>query len=179
MMFNLNFDLDGVIADIVMAVMKIRNTYIDYESLTEYHHPLMHKVWDMLDTPLLYEVMEIYPGAGELLRELKTSGYNITVATNRPESARLLTKQFLSAHNIPFDSLLFMADKSKSGPHLLVEDNIDNAIKYAIEVGPALLIDHPWNRAAPKTISLIAHPLIRCHNWDEVRQAVRSLHSAY
>jgi uncharacterized HAD superfamily protein len=118
-------------------------------------------------------------GAPEGMRLLKERGYTIVIVTARPQwqYKRLYadTLQWLAAHDVPFDHILFGKDKVEAvfqhlrpaWPVAFIEDHPRNALALAEASIPVLLLDNPRNR------DVKAHEAIkRVMNWKEILEAL-------
>jgi uncharacterized HAD superfamily protein len=122
------------------------------------------------------------PGALEALGEWVREGYVVDVVTGRPPSTEPVSRAWLERHDVPFESLTFLA--KYSNPHaeedlrrakplsalaageycLAVEDSRDMAHFLAAELGlDVALLDRPWNRDGEKALP---DSVVRCSGWD-------------
>lgn len=89
-------------------------------------------------------------GASEAVNKIKNLGHTIHIITDRkfgsdPVNSEIATKEWLSEHNIPYDTLTFSADKTCVATHLFVEDKLENYDALVAAGVEAYLIDRPWN----------------------------------
>lgn len=95
----------------------------------------------------------IHDGAADAIASIKAAGHTIHIITDRqfgssPEASRRATREWLSEHNIEYDTLTFSADKTVVPTDMMVEDKIQN-YDHLTEAGTlAFLINRPWNMPA-------------------------------
>jgi len=90
----------------------------------------------------------IYPDAGEFLQTLKSTGFQVIIASHRDVKALEPTFRWLQKHNLSFDSLHLSYDKTQlfSDCHLCVDDSPE-VLKVANEKGLlATGLKFPWNK---------------------------------
>jgi len=108
--------------------------------------------------------LEVVPGAIESLRLLH-SRYRLVLVTSRNPAIRQKTQDWLRAHDVPHDLLVFEKAKHETGHDFdfFIEDNGEFAVSLAEAGIPTFLFDYPWNRWVG------AHPRIaRVSGWRDV-----------
>jgi uncharacterized HAD superfamily protein len=133
---------------------------------------------ESIHRPEFLDLLAPMAGAVETLGALAGRA-SISVITGRPPAVREVTDAWLRRQGMPFDELC-MVDKFGRYPdsgalsltHLrerrfdfAIEDSLATA-RYLAEHGCAevLLMDRPWNRAAPELPSAVR----RVHGWIEI-----------
>jgi uncharacterized HAD superfamily protein len=135
------------------------------------------------DEDLLMDLAPM-PGALEALEEWVRDGYVVEVVTGRPPSSETVSRAWLERHDVPFDSLTFLA--KYSNPHsdedirrakplsamaagdycLAVEDSRDMAHFLAAGLGlDVALLDRPWNRNGNEALP---DSVVRCSGWGDL-----------
>jgi len=128
-------------------------------------------------------IMEFAPieGAIGALAEWVKLGYQISIVTGRLTSAYAASLDWLSKHNVPYDSFMMvdkysrenvdtkiavsMAAFSEMKFSLAVEDSANMALHLSQEMGiPVALIDRPWNRKAK-----LNHKISRYTSWYDIQ----------
>lgn len=89
-------------------------------------------------------------GFGDAVRWVKEMGHEVIIITDRgfgskPEVSQQHTRNWLAQHDVPYDKLVFSADKTIIPTDYFVEDKLENY--YALEaVGTkTFLINRAWN----------------------------------
>lgn len=180
-----NVDFDGVIANMIGALIVVRGGGIRYEQIDRFDHPWIQaggpgRFADDLRNPMLYELMQPYVFVDRALQGLMDSGYTVNITTSRNPNLREFTENWLALHNIPFHSLAFVDDhKREVGPDILVDDRLRTAAEYANTTGPAILFKQPWNQSEVERNLFLTAPirftLIEAASWNSVVEAVRRL----
>ena len=115
--------------------------------------------------------IEPIPGACEYLKRLSDEGYELHLATSRLDTARIPTIKWLKLHSFPNHWLHFVKSMEKhvvlQGFDAIIEDEREQAAKFAELGTQAFLLAHPWNE--------IPHgsQIIRVENWRELYNKIR------
>jgi len=97
---------------------------------------------------LKQESFGVYPDAGKFLKNLKSSGYKLIIASHREERSRVSTIKWLIKHRLPFDELHICSDKTVlfCNCHIVVDDS-PHVLQKAQDSGiMATGLEFPWNR---------------------------------
>jgi hypothetical protein len=100
------------------------------------------------------------------LCRLINAGYRIHLATSRLKQARVPTLLWLDEYRIPHDALHFVKHGTK---HIvfrtcvaIIEDDLDQARKFAEQGIQSYVLAHPWNDCAA------TENVTRVQNWHEI-----------
>lgn len=90
------------------------------------------------------------PGYRESIKAVKDMGHTIVVATDRtfgrsPEVSQALTYAWFEQHDIPFDEMIFTADKTQANCDFFIEDKVENFLALQEDGTSAWLLTRPWN----------------------------------
>ena len=180
-----NVDFDGVIANMIGSLIVLRGGGIRYEQIDRFDHPWIlaggsQRFGQDLRNPMLYELMQPYVHVDRALQGLMDSGYSVNITTARNPNLREYTENWLSLHNIPFHSLVFVDDhKWQVGPHILVDDRRRTAVDYATTTGPAIIFRQPWNQSQVERdfapAEGLSFPLSEASDWRSVVEQIRHL----
>ncbi len=161
-------DIDNVVAqtDAVLRELICRHTsgrvVLDYADVVEFEYwkcrdskgdcitrdewSIIHEAFSCADTIRAIRPMAGIEGHLRLLRDR----YRLDFVTSRLTKAQSATEEWLVAHGVPFDRLIFTQHGSK---HLLperyavvIEDHYEQAAAFAERGTKVLLLVHPWNR---------------------------------
>ena len=108
--------------------------------------------------------LALIPGAVEALKLLGQQ-YRVILVTSRNPVIMEKTRNWLMLNGIPHDSLVFEAEKHRTGQafDFFIEDNGEAALSLAETGIRTFLFDYPWNR------SIREHPnIVRVSGWHEV-----------
>ena len=124
------------------------------------------------------------PGAREALWEWRKTGCQLHVVTGRPPATRAVSTEWLQAHDMPCDALLFVDKYARQHPPHAEERALDldqlRSMQYclAVEDSPAMIqffaqslsvplviLDRPWNRGEPA-----GGRVTRCRDWSGILQ---------
>lgn len=179
---NIGIDIDGVIADLVSAMLPILSETCGYNvihtHITEYDigkalgiQQHMDRIWKAVyNDAFLIDV----PAIGGALEGLnRISKHTIILITGRPQQTKNVTEKWLKTNTIKYDKLIF----SEKGKHLysedvdiFVEDHYEEA-NNMLSVGiPTMLFDQPWNQR-----SVDINTLKRVKNWKEITEHIERL----
>ncbi|WP_280465802.1 5' nucleotidase, NT5C type [Nocardia brasiliensis] len=110
-------------------------------------------LWAIADEAVnfgLFRVGDPLPGAAEGLRELRSLGHTIHIATARfggqPGVLQRDTVHWLNEHGFPYDSLTFTADKALLRCDYAIDDRVKNYRAMDAAGIHAVLMDRPWNQ---------------------------------
>lgn len=87
-----------------------------------------------------------YPGTVEALRRLVDAGHTIHIVTHRPAYAHTATKEWLWAHDIPYDTLTFSGDKTSVPTDYFIDDKPENYHALVPTTTRVMLMGRPWNQ---------------------------------
>lgn len=195
----IGIDLDEVLASHLAAVIDYHNaTHGTALTREQFHSPRFWEVWGgtreeairkvdaFYQTPYFKESLPM-PGAQEAIRALAEQ-HTLHVITARPETIADDTQAWIDRH-FPglFSGIHFANHYSISGVErtklslcdalhveLLVDDSPDFALECVSPQRPVLLLDHPWNRAAP-----LPPGIHRCQSWAEVVVKIDKIQSPF
>lgn len=183
---RIGVDIDGVVADSYSYWLGELNKHYDKDikAIYQYEMHLIFDVpWEDMNKFFNDNVERLFigpspmPGARHGL-ELLQQEHEIVLVTARREVEEEITLRWLKLHQIPYNQLFVVGDRSKAEICLeqvidiFIEDYAVNA-KLIAEVGcPVLLFDAPYNRVdLPKGVQ-------RCYNWGQVVQKIRGYAAA-
>lgn len=86
---------------------------------------------------------DVIPGAKEMMNTLKKYGHELIICTSQPKHKEWITLEWLEAHSIPYDSVVFTKDKSIVDAPILLDDGLHNLQSFK---HLAIAFDRPWNR---------------------------------
>ncbi len=191
-MLPIYVDMDDVIASTVKALIDIAKREfgktVTYEQITdfdlkksfqlsqnEYDHlfEVVHRPKEILN-------MEVIDGAIEILNSWSSKGYPISIVTGRLTSTYDSSLEWLSKHNVPYDSFTIVDKYSRPNMdpniaipleqlsdmafHLAVEDSAAMAKFLSNDMNTAVaLLDRPWNREIE-----LNSKLKRYSNWADL-----------
>jgi len=174
---SLGFDIDGVIANFVDALLPRINS----ERGTSFTELDVHTY--QLDVSLglspdqiekyigetLQAVIHPLPGAIEGLTNLRAQGHSIALVTSRRAQGIEVTQRWLEETGVPHDQLLFGLPKRELvvGIEVFVDDDPRILLELVDSVRHLFVFDHPWNREL-ETVHRVAH-------WRELTDAITSL----
>jgi uncharacterized HAD superfamily protein len=127
------------------------------------------------------------PGALETLARWKQAGHHIHIVTGRPTDTLETSRQWLSDHDIAFDSFTMVdkyqrpdmdpkiarpvSDLKRMAFTLAVEDSAAMAAYLAEALAiPVALVDRPWNQAAA-----VNGKITRCRDWAQIEATLCAL----
>ena len=92
----------------------------------------------------------IRPNFAETARAVKRLGHKIVIITDRafgssPSVSQNHTRNWLSQHQIPYDELIFSADKTCVWTDIFVEDKVENYQNLTRAGTEAWLVTRAWN----------------------------------
>ncbi|HEX2047491.1 MAG TPA: hypothetical protein VHF27_06990 [Acidimicrobiales bacterium] len=173
-------DLDGVLCDLGPSVAARITARFGVSS-----HPSTWRSYDLrllrlgvpehrfgafldetFDDPDLYATAPVCEGVAPALGELRDAGWDLVGITARPPHLARATLEWLAGHRLPVHDVHHTTVGTKSavarhlGADATVEDNPAEAELLA-EVCDSLLLDRPYNRAAPVVKAR------RVSSWDD------------
>lgn len=100
------------------------------------------------DAGYIFTIGDPFPGAVASMNRLRKAGHGIHIVTNRSFGTRSHhnTSDWLTKHEVPFDSLIFARDKRIIRPDIFIDDyerNFEELWSVGVETW---LLDRPWNR---------------------------------
>lgn len=170
---NICIDIDGTVTEPyywLSRANKYFNTHIRSEDVKIYeiHEILGIKEADYSDFynvygELLHKESKIRSGAKEVINKLFRNN-NIHFITAREERMRTVTLEWLTAHQIPMDSIALLGHSNKVNKasalncDIFIEDRYENAIQLADAGFKVLLIDCTYNRGTlPANATRVRH----------------------
>lgn len=120
----------------------------------------------------LYEHMEVYPDASDVLWKLNDEEYHLRVITSRYVKHKQNYKvtsssaKWLDDKNIPYRDLMFVHEKTDVYVDVLIDDSPYNIEGFQAKGIPVIIYDTPYNRHIEG---------LRAHNWEEVYMLVKQI----
>ena len=111
------FDIDGTLADCTHRLGYILKDKKDWD--------IFHRSADK-DTPIRETI--------ECAKALKRIGYEILIVTGRPESSRIITRQWLLENGIDFSGLYMREEWNHVPDFILKKDIYENEIRDKYEI---------------------------------------------
>lgn len=92
----------------------------------------------------------VRPNAVEAIRTIAALGHEIIIITDRqfgsnPNLSHYATLNWLAEHDIPFNQIVFSADKTVVETDMFVEDKLENYDALIAKGVDCYLINRPWN----------------------------------
>lgn len=89
-----------------------------------------------------------YEGAAEAVRAVHDMGHRVHMITSRKfgSLSAANTEEWLTRHDIPYDSLIMTHEKSMVRPDLMVDDYQENVWRMRDAGTEIYLLDQSWNR---------------------------------
>jgi len=187
--FIFGVDLDGVVMDFYGALKPIAAEYLGRrtdELTDDYRYGL--KEWGLLDKKGGYDLSypalhrfavnqhEIFKNAPPIagapfhLRRLSRLGVHIRIITHRlfvgglHQKAITQTAAWLERHDIPYQDLCLVADKTSINAHLYIDDSPTNIEAFREAKKRCIVFDNPTNRHIKSSL--------RAKTWEEVYEFV-------
>lgn len=173
-------DIDGVLADTVSTAL----TWFNYQFGTR-HIPADIKEWNpslrinahetiamadwmvaSIKDPDFHRDVKPFPGVRMVLEDAILDGWTIQLATARAPETQVLTEQWLAWNSIPYDSLAHESEKHILPGNLLIEDNLENVLKWINNpplLRPALLVDTTYNQSV-----WLPYDIQRVRDWVDI-----------
>lgn len=176
---RVGIDLDGVTYDFVGA-LRARIAKARRQPQAQLGDPTCWEYWD--EWSMNEDEWKQHFAAGVKAGDLFSRGkpldhgsinlihsmHSVHIVTDRPRGAHGATRDWLSKHNILYDSLTFTADKTSVPTDVFVDDKPENVEALEAVGVDAVLFDRPWNRGPG------SKGLHRIHGWGEFRQFVKA-----
>lgn len=193
--FNIGFDVDGVLVDILPALNNYHNeTYGTSFQREDYMFFDLSKVWGGAYEEAIEKVERFYaspyftdikpfPGAIEGVKELHKY-HDLFVITSRWGLAKEETKRWINAYfpnqfagiHFSHNKGTIMAQGKKSALcrelelDIFVEDHLDYARECVFGKNKVILFDMPWNQS-----SSLPRGIFRVHSWEELLKRIKDL----
>lgn len=181
---KLGVDLDGVVVDIVGAMLPHLSLVCGYEvterdiGCYEFQTALglddsqMDRVWNLVEQERLYSRALPVDGAVTYLAEL--NGVDWRFVTSRPKWTRGVTLDWLNGYGLGHREVVFTSRGKPAavdlGLNVFIEDDMETALELAGHGVHVLLFDHPWNQASD-----LPDNCRRVHSWAEIDHEMRHL----
>lgn len=179
---NLGFDIDGVIADFVIAFSGlVKKKYgVTLSEVEIYCHDLNLVLGiprdeiALLITEVLKTNLPLYPGAKETLDKLFSDGYKIYLLTARYDFLLQNTLSWLKEKGIPYTDILHLTEGKKSQADVdidvIIEDCLCDALEWTKRIKHILIFDHPWNKT--KNVKSLVK---RVYSWAEIYEEIKKI----
>lgn len=165
-MSRVGIDLDGVVYDFaagLLAAMRIFGMdtrpcspptrwefYLDWGLTLEEFKAVCHAG---VDRGIIFTHGDPFKGARDALVSLRNAGHTLHIVTDRnwgtQGRAEAATRAYLDAHDLPFDSLTFSADKTVARVDFMVDDKPGNYDALRLAGVRTWLLTRPWNADHP------------------------------
>ncbi len=177
--YRIGIDLDGVLGDLALEVVKAANSKFGIEikveeitshNLTECTALTSEQVNELFTTGNVFETMMPVLGSREALKLLRKKGYIVHILTDRFWSNRdwSISNAWLNENNIEWDHLNLVRAKEKSeyaqaqGIFAFIEDKLETAVDLSSVCKTVFLLDRPYNQGVlPKNV-------LRVSKWREI-----------
>ena len=105
---------------------------------------------DGVDAGIIFQG-PIREGARAAMMDLRDSNNEIIIITDRqfgstPEKSHMATRHWLEFHEVPYDRLIFSANKTVVKTDIFVEDKLSNYDALTAAGTECWLINRPWNK---------------------------------
>jgi len=157
-------DVDGVIADL-MPVMRAAAgdgaDKLDWSRLDCWHQLSFDEpeFWHRFATCGGYLAAKLMPQASEIIRQMRQSGWQVAVATERGTEADPMirfacgtesdikqeTAKWLKNNGVEYDQLLFVGNKREMKAALFIDDQHDQCPALSMDGRLRLILKQPWN----------------------------------
>ena len=163
-------DLDGVAnlwVDPFHPFMLEHPRFVEHIGLVEqtdwetWHHYRTYGCTDELFVEILQDFARAglftdappFPGVPEAMQRLSAAGHTIHVVTDRPEFVIEETRNWLTKHDIPADTVTIGRDKTVfknygPGPYYAIDDRVENVQAMRDAGVNAYLLTWPWNESS-------------------------------
>lgn len=171
---NTVFDYTGGLRDAIakqLGVTDMEAHYLAYSDPTSYgmnNWPDFPEAFHDFHTKAvdegLYQILEIYPRASELLWKLSDAGHHIRIITSRfvknGQNHRVVTDTGISLDNndIPYRDIMFTGLKVDIFADVYIDDSPKNIELLKAAGRQVIIYDAPYNRQYEGR---------RAHNWEE------------
>lgn len=156
-------DIDGVLRNLVLQVrIEYLKSFPNHKvpliskwkkyNMREYF-PIKDGFWDFVyceKAVQIYVNAPMYCGAKNFMNKL-CQKHDVSIVSKQPtELTKLLTKKWLSQHQIPFHKLMFVKNKAEFKGDFLLDDCTQNAwdCRLAMSSIP-IIMNRPWNQDYP------------------------------
>jgi len=200
-------DIDDVLCETARRLMCLLNDRfgrtVRYEEITTFDLEVAFSL-DAAQTQVLSELfhdpavltsLDPVAGAADALGRWRAAGIEVDIVTGRPPVTDGPTRDWLAAHQVPYDRLFYM-DKFKRGnaaapgtdmltaatlrerPYAFAVDDALPMIRFFTEetAVPIVVFDRPWNRgceaAVPRAVDGGLH---RCGSWAAIEDVAAML----
>ena len=178
---NLGFDIDGVIADFSEPLLKTinKNYGLTLKPTDIYCFDLdivlgiTHLEEEQLIVEVLKQDLPLNPGAKETIERLSREGHSIYLLTSRYGHLRDITQSWLKEKGVPYTQLHLLDNGKKylaevDPLDLIVEDSLQEALRWTQKVKTVLIYDQPWN----KTLN-VRNLTKRVNNWNQIYSEIQ------
>ncbi|MFC1971260.1 hypothetical protein ACFLV0_04980 [Chloroflexota bacterium] len=183
---SIGIDIDGVIADLVSAMLPILSETCGYAvthaDITEYDIGValniqghMVHIWKAVFNDAFLIKVPMIQGALDGLNRI--SKHKIVLITGRPQETRVVTENWLGKNNVKYDRLIFSRqgkDIYSEEIDLFVEDQYKEACNMASAGIMTILLDQPWNKRIVKS-----NNIKRVSNWEEITKTIRQFENQH
>lgn len=176
----IGFDMDGVITDEMVGGENIWQQEIEAYfpelrllepnfSFTAAYGLSLEKVDEFMKerAPSIFRAVKPQAGSKELLSALQEMGFTVHLITARETCYQEVTSQWLTEHNIQYNSLWFEDEKGilcrRLGVELFVDDYWDNCLDIRDHGIMSLLMSAPHNLGYPEKPGIL-----RVRDWQEI-----------
>ena len=178
-------DLDGVCADYVGAFARVAAKALGVEpgdlpekrSWSWEDWGLTHEQWsglhlEAVNVHRVFRDADLIAGADTAVRCLSDAGASVRVITNRlcnrsdPVTVFSDTARWLDKHEIAYDELCFVNDKTTVAADIYIDDSPHVLERLAAAGCEAIVFDWPYNRDAPG---------LRVRDWSEALALIMDL----
>lgn len=177
---NIGIDIDGVIADLVSAMLPILSEVcgysVIYADITEYDigkvlktERQMAYIWKAVYNDAFLINAPVIKGALDGLNRI--SNHTIILITSRPQETQIATEQWFKNKCIKYDRLIFC----QQGKHvyrgdidMFIEDQYEEACNMVAAGIPTLLFNQPWNQALVDSSNIK-----RVRDWKETTEYIQ------
>ncbi|MCK4787856.1 MAG: hypothetical protein KAV87_29145 [Desulfobacteraceae bacterium] len=177
---NIGIDIDGVIVDLVSAMLPILSESCGYgvthADITEYDigkalkiEGQMAYIWKAVYNDAFLINAPAIKGALDGLNRI--SNHAIILITGRPQKTQIATEQWLGKNFIKYDRLIF----SQQGKHIyhddidmFIEDQYEEACNMVAAGIPTILFNQPWNQRLVDSSNIK-----RVRDWEEITEYIQ------
>jgi len=177
---NIGIDIDGVIADLVSAMLptlsEICGYSVTHADITEYDigkalkiEGQMAYIWKAVYNDAFLVNVPAIKGALDGLNRI--SNHTIILITGRPLKTQIATEQWLKNNFIKYDRLIF----SQQGKHvyrddidMFIEDQYEEAYNMVAAGIPIILFNQPWNQRLRDSSNIK-----RVRDWEETTEYIQ------
>lgn len=192
---NIAIDVDGVLAEQVEPVLERVNERYGDQISDELGRPMDKadiKSWDepipgtgtnikieiesALKDPDFILSLPVIDGAQSAIDDLKSKGFEITIATSRGNASSKPTKEWLDGKSISYDEYISTNGSSKSvlDAETLVDDYPGNISEFIEGGRNGILFHQPWNSSYSPSNQPRSY---RAKSWQHVNNILTELHS--